>query len=249
MNKKRATSVVVVALFLLFLAVPTWADDWNNKDWPYANPSGASTKQDNYLVERKEFTMSYSNAKGTPNWTAWSLQGRDIGKAPRMEFYPDQDLPRSFKRVMPGDYSKSGFDRGHLCNHEDRSSTHETSHATFTMANMMPQAPDVNRKAWEKFESYCRKQVKRGGSAFIICGPAGVGGVGSEGSAKTIGKGREITVPAWCWKIAVFKSAGGEEKTVAIIMPNKMGVGEDWKPYQVDVSAVEKLTGYRFGRK
>jgi len=243
---------LITAALLLTVSLNILAADWKNKDWPFINPSEANTNQTNYLVERKEFTMSYNNDKGTPNWVAWSLEKNDIGKAPRVEFYPDEDLPRSFKRVLPRDYNKTGFDRGHMCNHEDRSSTIETSRATFTMANMVPQSPDLNRKAWEKLEAYSRRMVQKGVHVHVICGPAGIGGEGSEGEAKDIGKSRKVTVPACCWKIIVI--AGADEKpdlskTIAVIMPNKMGVGEDWKPYKTTVEEVEKLTGYKFFSK
>ena len=251
MNSTPLKQLITTALMLI-VSLNVLAAEWKNKDWPFINPSEASTKQDNYLVERKEFTMSYNNDKGTPNWTAWVLEKSDIGKAQRVEFYADTDLPRSFKRVVPNDYSGTGFDRGHMCNHQDRSSSLEASHATFTMANMVPQSPDLNRKAWEKLEAYSRRMVQKGVHAYVICGPAGVGGTGSNGEAKTIGKGRSITVPSTCWKIVVFADANGRadmSKTVAVIMPNTMGVGEDWTRYKTTGAEVEKLTGYKFFKR
>ena len=111
---------------------------------------------------KKYFALSYNNSKGTPNWVSWRLTADDIGSAPRVAFYPDEDLPTGFVRITPKDYTGSGFDRGHMCNHSDRSATPDSSHATFVMSNMVPQSPYVNQKAWDQLEAYCRQLAQQG---------------------------------------------------------------------------------------
>ena len=89
--------------------------------------------------------------------------------------------------VRPNDYRGAGFDRGHLCPAGDRSVSREDMDATFLMSNMVPQAPDLNRITWEKLESYCRDQVRDGDQVlYITAGPAGRGGVGSDGPRDTL---------------------------------------------------------------
>ena len=53
------------------------------------------------------------------------------------------------------------------------------------MTNLVPQSPANNRKGWEKFEAYCRSLVKQDANKelFIVSGPNGEGGAGTEGSA------------------------------------------------------------------
>jgi len=116
----------------------------------------------------------------------------------------------------------------------------------------IPQTPDLNRKAWEKLETYCRRFVKKRVHAYDICGPTAVVGASGEGETNSIGETRKITVPAYCWKIVVIAGANGKpdlSKTIAVIMPNKVAEGEDWKPYKATVKEVEKLTGYKFFQK
>src|SRR3954454_20522107 len=97
------------------------------------NPSQAREDpkdKDNYLMKKEFFALSYHDSKGTPNWVSWRLVKEDLGDAPRVPFAPDQTLPHGFTHVRPGDYTGSGFNRGHMCPHSDRASSAEASAAT-----------------------------------------------------------------------------------------------------------------------
>src|SRR5262245_44154199 len=91
------------------------------------NPSNATahpSDANNFLLEKPQFILSYHNINGTPNWVSWHLQKSDLGPVVRKDdFHPDPALPRHFKRVLPRDYGGSRFDRGHMCNSEDRTRT------------------------------------------------------------------------------------------------------------------------------
>jgi endonuclease G len=223
------------------------------------NPSHAAAdpdKKDNYLMEKEFFVLSYNNSKGAPNWVSWRLTKDDVGEAPRFAFFPDKELPQGFTRITPKDYTGSGFDRGHMCPHSDRSADNEMSQATFVMSNIIPQSPHVNEKAWAQLEMYCRDLVEHHRKTlYIICGPHGKGGEGKNGKKDTIGNERKVTVPAECWKVIIVLDAGrGDDikkvnestRLIAVIMPNDMSVGEGWADFRVSVKDVEKLTGYKF---
>lgn len=253
---------IVAALILVWLAQLRRGADSPLPPGPsvhlaLGNPSGATNdlgQPDNYLLEKPQYALSYNNAAGTPNWVAWRLEYDDIGGAPRAQFYPDPDLPRFFQHVVPHDYTETGFDRGHLCPHGDRTGSPAAAAATFAMTNMIPQAPSLNRKAWADFEIYCRDLVRRHHDLlYIVAGPQGRGGSGSRGWADTIADGK-VTVPAKCWKVVavVEGGAGGTEETgvptrlIAVVMPNVQAIGHGWAKYRVSVDAVEELTGYHF---
>jgi endonuclease G len=217
----------------------------------YGNPSQANTSdKDNYLVNKSYFVLSYNNAKGEPNWVAWKLTASDTGDAPRMEFHPDQTLPQGFKVVTPNDYTRSGFDRGHVCPHDDRSNTNEASYATFVMSNMLPQAPDLNRKTWAELEEYCRAIAKHDKTIYIIAGGIGTGGIGENGPATTIGPNQKVVVPTYCWKVILVLDKNEDFSQhpllFAVAMPNEQGLSKNWKDYLVPVDKIEKNTGYTF---
>lgn len=114
------------------------------------------------------------------------------------------------------------------------------------MSNMLPQAPNLNRGLWAKFEEYCRDQLKGGESeAYIVCG--------GTGSLKTLAGGK-VNVPALCWKVAVLLPSGendlaridGKTRVIAILAPNADAAleGKTWRDFLVSVDEVEKATGY-----
>lgn len=214
---------------------------------PFADPT-----TEDYVIKREQYVLSYNGKKNIPNWVSWNLTKSDIGNASRGSFEPDPLLPRSFPNVTHGTYIDSGFDRGHMCPSKDRSNTDADNDATFFMTNIIPQAPKNNQGAWERLESYCRDQVKKGHELHIVCGPYGVGGEGKNGFMKSIDKGKiHVTVPAKTWKVILVLAQGRttpdlRTRPIAVIIPNDQTVTEDWSKYRVSIRDVEKLTGYRF---
>ena len=225
------------------------------------NPSSATadpSRRDNYLMLKPYFDLSYNDSNGTPNWVSWRVTRDDLGEAPRKPtFDPDNSLPPGFKVAVHKDYSGSGFDRGHMCPHGDRAANEEMSFATFVMTNIIPQAPNVNRKAWAQLENYCRELVSREHDRlYITAGPTGRGGRGSRGPADSIAGGKVI-VPAACWKVIVsVPEDGGNDdlsklsmgtRVIAVLMPNdEDAVGEEWAPFRTSPAEIEKRTGLKF---
>ena len=228
------------------------------------NPSGATSdpsNRDNYLMLKPYFALSYNADAGTANWVSWRVTRADLGDAPRKQMFDsDVTLPPGFYRVTHHDYSNSGFERGHLCPHGDRTANQEMSFATFVMTNVIPQAPNVNEKAWANLEEYCRRLVtQQHERLYVIAGPAGRGGRGTKGFVTTIADGR-VAVPAQCWKVivAVPESNGSgsadepsridsSARVIAVVMPNDdQRVGEEWAAFRTSAAAIERLTAYHF---
>lgn len=221
------------------------------------NPSQAlkdPAKPDNYLMEKETYALSYNSAKGQANWVAWHLSKAWKGGAPRQDnFRIDQDLPAGFSRVSSGDYTNSGFDRGHLCPSDDRDSTVGDNSSTFLMTNIIPQSPNLNRISWLAFENYCRNLMDGNQELYIYAGGYGKGGEGTSG-VKEVLNGK-VQVPSHCWKIAVILPVGTNDlarvseqtRVIAIDMPNTQTVNQQsWGDYRVSVDFLEMVTGYDF---
>ncbi|WP_457824569.1 DNA/RNA non-specific endonuclease, partial [Staphylococcus aureus] len=88
----------------------------------------------------------------------------------------DESLPSDWYRVSPGNYTNSGFDRGHNCPSADRTNTTASNSTTFLMTNIIPQAPDNNRNTWANLEEYTRHLVENGQEVYVIMGNYGAGG-------------------------------------------------------------------------
>lgn len=195
----------------------------------FGNPSDALNYvgfyDDNYLMEKPQFSLSYNSAKLIPNWVAWHLCKDDLGNSDRSnKFRADTELPEEWYAVGKNDYKYTmyGFDRGHLCPSADRTSNAEDNSVTFLMTNMVPQAPDNNRIVWVALEKYERELTNQGYELYIFAGPLGEGGTGDKGfftkipvninnssnvknydAATTDSAGNilEISIPAFTWKI------------------------------------------------
>jgi endonuclease G len=212
------------------------------------NPSNADQRQpDNYLLVNRYYAVSYNRSRGTPNWAAWRISKMELGNIPRPEpdpFRPDDRLPAGWNRITTSDYTRSGFDRGHICPSADRSASAEGMSETFLMTNIVPQTGDLNRGPWQKFEGYLRTLVTRGHDVYIYAGV-----YGEKGRIKN-----KISIPTNNWKIAVVVPSGAaaasvNEKTrvIAVDMPNVRGIkNADWQLYRTTVRQIEQATGYNF---
>lgn len=215
------------------------------------NPSNAApdvANENNYLMFKPQYTLSYNRSRATANWVAWRLDSSWIGTAPRQDdFRPDPSLPNGWYQVQNFDYSGSGYDRGHMTPSADRTRSVPDNSATFFMTNMVPQLAANNQGPWEDFESYLRTVAQAGNEIYIVSGVAG--------NIGTIAGGR-VVVPEYTWKVALVLPNGANDlqrvskatRAVAIIVPNfpPLDVNATWRQFRVPVDAVENLTGYNF---
>ncbi|MBC5992416.1 DNA/RNA non-specific endonuclease [Pontibacter cellulosilyticus] len=262
MKKLFTRSARCLTIFVLTLLVYSCEDSEVTPDKPLTleeeqlllgNPSQASdTDENNYLISRSQYALSYSRDRGTPNWVSWHVDRKWLGQADRQDdFRADNSLPQGWYRVGPSNYTGSGFDRGHNTPSADRTSSAQDNSATFLMTNMIPQAPNHNRVLWANLEEYTRDLVQDGKEVYVIMGSYGAGGTGSNGAMQTIDQGR-VTVPNRIWKVLLVLEAGGNDleritsttRVIAVNTPNSNSVSADWGSYRTSVDAIEQATGY-----
>ena len=213
----------------------------------FGNPSAATANlgnEDNFLMLKPQFALSYNRTLGRANWVSWELNSRWQGDTERQnDFRSDPQIPSSWDAVTPTVYRRSGYDRGHMVPSADRTRSIADNSATFVMTNIIPQSPDNNQGPWRWLEEDCRDWVESGKSLQIIAG--------GYGNRRRIGKGK-VTPPEHVWKVILVldevNSPSGvtrETPVIAVDMPNKQGIkGDDWQDYQVSVDDIETKTGY-----
>lgn len=234
----------------------------------FGNPSDAlpfAESEQNYLMEKPQFSLSYNNETFCANWVAWHLSSEDIGSSGRANnFRADKELPDSWYKIKKADYqfTKYGFDRGHLCPSADRTKTVEDNEMTFLMSNMVPQSPDCNRIVWKDLEAYERDLAEQNNELYIFAGPAGTGGIGSRGQFDYIpvtlssGEVLKINVPSYTWKVIMVLNEGEDDisridentRVFAVLVPNEQGCQNErtWEDYVVTVDKIEELCGCDF---
>ncbi len=217
------------------------------------NPTGATAdtnNHDHYLIQRTVEAIDFSDNLGEPNWASWDLTASDIGSSGRNStFYTDTNLPPDFYWVTTGDYTDSGFDRGHMCDSDDRTDNTNDNKLVFFMSNIVPQTADNNEGPWEVLEAYCRTLAQAGDEVLIICGP-------SDFNGSRISPSGKASIPGYTWKIAVDVPGGSgtalsrittSTPVIAVRVPNISGIRSvNWSNYMTSVNAIQGDTGYTF---
>ena len=146
------------------------------------------------------FAVLHSGESKTPVFVAERLNRAAIsatGERRTNRFYPEARL-RSAERATLEDYKGSGFDRGHMAP-AGNMPTVQAMAQSFSLANMVPQAPDHNRVVWAKsVESSTRKYASRAiGDVYVITGPVYAPSIDSSPS---IGRGK-VRIPKYLFKL------------------------------------------------
>ena len=220
--------------------------DWptyfsNSEHLTFGNPSNAGQDNpDNLLIERPQYALSYSKNRNVLNWASWRVDYRWLGNTERQDnFRPDGGLPKGFYQATPGEYRRSGYDRGHMVPSGDRTDTPPDNSITFLMTNIFPQASENNRGPWRELEQYGRDLVYQEGKALYVIG-------GIYGNRGTVGR---VTVPGRVWKVIVVLNDLEDDITrrtevIAVDMPNSDRIDPDWRTYRTTVDRIEIATGY-----
>ena len=227
----------------------------DNDNMLMGNASNAGSNENNYLLRKAQYSLSYSRTRTIANWVSWHTESSDIGSVDRQnDFREDPELPKDWYKASDNLYNGTGFDRGHLCPSGDRTNSVTNNSATFLMTNIIPQAPENNQFPWAALEEYARGLVLGGAELYTIAGTQGAGGIGLSGYADGIDQDR-IVVPSDTWKVIVVLSKGNDDinrvnettRVIAINIPNtNIGINPDWKYYRLSVDALESKTGYNF---
>ncbi|KVP97037.1 hypothetical protein WJ97_14555 [Burkholderia ubonensis] len=144
-----------------------------------------------------DFAVLHSGQSKTPVYAAEHLTPSGLadarGETRTDRFYEEARLPAA-ERARLEDYRGSGFDRGHLAAAAQRT-TPEAMAQSFSLSNMVPEAPQHNRGVWAKsVEKATRKYVERGNEVYVLTGPI------YRGQVSTIGPGR-VWVPSAMFKL------------------------------------------------
>jgi endonuclease G len=153
------------------------------------------------------FAILHSGESKTPVYVAQKLNRAsiaDTGEKRTNRFFPDARL-RSAERATLDDYKGSGFDRGHMAPAGDMP-TAQAMAQSFSLANMVPQAPEHNRGVWARsVEAATRKYASRAtGDVYVITGPVYVPSIVESPS---IGRG-QVRVPKYLFKLVYDKEKG-----------------------------------------
>lgn len=161
-----------------------------------------SLNKNSYPLCFNGFNTLYSGVSKTPLWTAEYLSTSRLSqKIKREDSFHEEDRVSASHRATLADYRGSGYDRGHLAPNADMPNK-AAQYDSFSLANMIPQAPKNNQQVWRELEEATRAIVtKQKQDVYVITGP-----VFSGKKLKTIGNG--VIVPTAVYKALYMPKDG-----------------------------------------
>ncbi len=190
------------------------------------------------ILANTGYVVGYSDLLGNPLWAAYRLRDLDWREpAARPEqFRADA---RTTARIEPGDYTRSGYDRGHLAPNYAIATRYgrEAQEDTFLMSNIAPQKHALNAGPWKALEQrIATNYPARFGEIWVVAGPVF--------AASPIKLKRRVAVPEAFFMIVLDEHEGGVRST-AFLMPQS-ATAESLDAYLVSIDEVERRTGLDF---
>lgn len=197
-----------------------------------ALPAGTPSQ----VIDYEGFRVSFNSKNRTPNWVAWELRDHETSGANQRsnKFWADSRVSGT---SIPDDYRRSGYDKGHMCPAADQKWSSTAMHDSFVMSNMVPQAGELNRGAWNTLENKTRDWARKKGALVVVAGP-----IYEPTDTETIGAG--VRVPSGFFKVLLAPYAS-PMKGIAFVYPNMSAPG-NMENYSMSIDELENLIGYDF---
>lgn len=186
------------------------------------------------------FAVLYSGVSKTPIWSAEYLTHQRVSQAKTLtredSFHVESRLPHAVRSQL-SDYSRSGFDRGHLSPNGDMENKSQ-QFDSFSLANIAPQNGTHNRGIWRYIETSTRYLAGQYDEVYVVTGVVFLGD-----TVESIGSGvlvpshffKAIYVPS-IHKAGVYYSANHETGDYQLISLDELAkrTGIDAMPHLPD---------------
>lgn len=185
------------------------------------------------------YTLCYDTAYRQAAWVAYLLTRAEVNRkgAERQNSFCSDPivLQRGWPTARDRDYTRSGYDRGHLLPSADRDDSPQENRATFYLSNVSPQCPALNRQIWRLLEEQVRRWAKQYDSLYVVTGP-----VLASGLPRIKGG---VGVPRRYYK-ALLVWQHGRYHAIAFLLPNQEKISGKFGDYALSVNDLEQIIGY-----
>lgn len=186
------------------------------------------------VIEYHGFTVSYNHSTLVPNWVAYELTDFELNGSydtKSTNFSRDPNLVGA--QASREDYSRSGWDKGHMAPKADMRWSSLSYWQSFYFTNICPQDHDFNAGDWNTLEKHVRNWAKKYGRVWVVCGP-----IFTTNEYGTIGAAK-VQIPDKFYKALLIKD-GREYSAIAYVMPNK-AKHHPLKDYACTVDELEEM--------
>ncbi|WP_232470532.1 MULTISPECIES: DNA/RNA non-specific endonuclease [Methylococcus] len=215
---------------MAYLGVPR-ATDWKRpQTWTH-------------VLRNHGFMLGYSELRGNPLWVTFTLR-------PVVHSGETHPRPRHFRtdwrnltRVSPDDYTRSGYDRGHMApNHAmDLLFGRPGQLDSFLMTNVVPQKAELNRKLWERLEETELGHFTRlFDPVWVVTGPL------FDARTERLKSAFRVEIPDAFFRIYAAPTASGAPRLLAFVVPQDAPANAPLDRFLASVDTVEALSGLDF---
>jgi endonuclease G len=200
-----------------------------------------------HIFRKEGFMVGYSELRGNPLWVTYKLK-------PKRKNARTYKRPSSFHEerfsiygAKHKEYTHSGYDRGHMAPNHAITTLYgkDAQFETFSMVNITPQKPNLNRKIWQRLESIELDKFARWfKDVWVITGPI------FSDKPKTL-KNSRIQIPTAFYKIYVVPGTDKNtpKQVLAFIIPQGVRGGAPLERYITTIDEEEKQTNLDFLHK
>ncbi|MDO6543946.1 DNA/RNA non-specific endonuclease [Photobacterium sanguinicancri] len=196
---------------------------------------GTPNNSDQVLC-RDGYAAGYNYQNKVSNWVAYHITKESVNAFYKRSnsFRTDKELPIAF-RATSSDYSKSGYDRGHLAPSGTMDFSQVSMQQSFLMTNMAPQLPGFNRGGWKGLEEKVREWANTYNELYVVSGPIW------DGNETYIGNG--VYIPHRFYKVILDPT---DNDAIAFILPHRKISSSELPSFITTVDEVEQVTQLDF---
>lgn len=177
------------------------------------------------------FVVMYSTQKNTAVWSAQKSTKQDVvdsGVIPRITSFHVESQLANTNHATNADYLGTLWDKGHLTPFKNMAFSKDIN----SLANVVPQAPSLNRGKWKQLETAVRSQAIDHEVIYVI-----TGAVFPSEQIQYIGNA--IPVPSHVFKIVIFP----QDQHVDVWLAENTNIAQVKK---TTLQEVEQMTGIIF---
>ena len=202
-------------------------------------PNAARYGQPIVVLTNSGYLVGYCEAHRNPAWVSFSISSITVGSTAKRpsKFLTDT---RTASPVAHGDYTGTGYDRGHMAPNYAIGTRYgqEAQRETFLMSNIVPQSPDLNRIWWRVLEEKeANDFALRLERVWVVTGPV------FTGEVKKLASG--VDVPTAFFRI-ILDEENGQPRVLAFIAPQTVTGHEPLAQFLTSVREIERQTGLDF---
>ena len=197
-------------------------------------------KRTEQVIQHEGYTVSYNADYRIANWVAYVLTDKEArsDKAERQNKFVVDPLVKGASATNE-DYTRTGYDRGHLAPAGDMKWSEKAMRESFYLSNITPQKPGLNRGIWKELEEQIRLWARENGAVLIATGP-----VIPDEELNRLGKNR-VGVPRQFYKVLCMV-VNNQLEGVGFLFENRDYGTTPLRQMMVPIDRVEQVTGIDF---